>query len=220
MNHQRDMRARLFRERNPAAFGVLTDTNPPVLAKVPATITEEEAVRIANKVLTVGQEESSAAEALARAGKTAEAIEAFGRLRVEYRGSWIDRVAAQRIEKLQGAVGDSPRWVGCFAYAPSQPWRILPSLHTRAPSAPCSGSAPAHAKKPCAGLDGEGHGVGLGFRADILPRIGEIQVEMDLLPPPSSRPRNRGREGDAGASAPGYSRAIPRTNPRRSGTPR
>ena len=35
LNHQRDMRARLFRERSPAAFRILTDPNPPVLAKVP-----------------------------------------------------------------------------------------------------------------------------------------------------------------------------------------
>ena len=35
MDHQRDMRARLFRERNPAAFGILTDPSPPVLEKVP-----------------------------------------------------------------------------------------------------------------------------------------------------------------------------------------
>jgi len=101
MNHQRDMRARLFRERNPAAFHILTDPNPPVLAKVPATITEEEAVRIANKVLTIGQEEFNAADALVRAGKTEEAIAAFTRLRTEYRGSWIDRVSAQRLTKLQ-----------------------------------------------------------------------------------------------------------------------
>ena len=42
---ERDMRARLFRERNPAAFGILSEPNPPVLAKVPATITQREAVR-------------------------------------------------------------------------------------------------------------------------------------------------------------------------------
>ena len=44
MNHQRDMRARLFRERNPAAFGILTDPNPPALKKVPIDITSEEAL--------------------------------------------------------------------------------------------------------------------------------------------------------------------------------
>jgi len=101
MNHERDMRGRLFRERNPAAFGILTDRNPPVLAKLPATITEQEAVRMAQRVLTVGEEESRSAAALASQGKTAEAIAAFNRLRNEYRDSWIDRIAAERLAKLQ-----------------------------------------------------------------------------------------------------------------------
>jgi predicted amidohydrolase len=101
MNHQRDMRARLFRERNPAAFGILAEPHPPVLDKLPATITEQEAVRLAQKVLTVGEEEFRAAAALANEGKIAEAIAAFTRLRREYRDSWIDRVAAERLEKLK-----------------------------------------------------------------------------------------------------------------------
>jgi predicted amidohydrolase len=52
MNHQRDMRARLFRERNPAAFGLLTDPQPPVLQKVPIDITQEEAGIIAEIVFS------------------------------------------------------------------------------------------------------------------------------------------------------------------------
>ncbi len=103
MNHQRDMRARLFRERNPAAFGILTDPNPPVLKKVPIDITQKEAGRIAAKVLTIGEEEFRQAEALARAGKTGKAIAAFGRLRTEYRGSWIERVATERLRTLRHA---------------------------------------------------------------------------------------------------------------------
>src|SRR4051812_20489273 len=35
MNWQRDMRARLFREKNPETFQILTVSNPPVLTKVP-----------------------------------------------------------------------------------------------------------------------------------------------------------------------------------------
>ena len=101
MNHQRDMRARLFRERNPAAFGILTDPNPPFSQKFPIDITQQEAGRIAARVLTIGEEEFRQAEALARAGKTGEAIAAFGRLRTEYRGSWIERVAKERLRTLQ-----------------------------------------------------------------------------------------------------------------------
>jgi predicted amidohydrolase len=101
MNHQRDMRARLFRERNPAAFGLLTQPSPPILEKVPIDMTPEVAGRIAARVLTIGEEEFREAEALARTGKASEAIAAFGRLRSEYRGSWIDRVAAERIRTLR-----------------------------------------------------------------------------------------------------------------------
>ncbi len=73
MNHQPDMRARLFRERNPAAFGILTDPNPAILQKVPLDISQQEAGRIAARVLTIGEEEYRQAESLARGGKTAEA---------------------------------------------------------------------------------------------------------------------------------------------------
>jgi hypothetical protein len=64
-------------------------------------MTPEEAGRIAARVLTVGEEEFREAEALARTDKTSEAITAFGRLRSEYQGSWIDRVAAERIQTLR-----------------------------------------------------------------------------------------------------------------------
>lgn len=100
MNHQRDMRARLFRERNPDAYRILTESNPPILAKVPIEITRQEAGRIAAEVLTIGEEEFRQAEAMVRAGNTTEAIAAFARLRSRYRGSWIDRVAAERLKTI------------------------------------------------------------------------------------------------------------------------
>ena len=100
MNHQRDMRARLFRERNPAAFGMLTESNPPILDKLPIEVSAKEAGRIAAEVLTIGEEEYRQAEALVRAGNTADAITAFAQLRSKYRGSWIDRIAAERLKTL------------------------------------------------------------------------------------------------------------------------
>ena len=109
MNYQRDMRARLFRERNPAAFGILTEQNPPLLAKVPETITPEESRRIADKVLTVGDQEFKAADALLRKGMDAEARAAFEKLRQEYRGSWIDRVSGERLAKLGPAEAPKPK---------------------------------------------------------------------------------------------------------------
>lgn len=100
-NTQKDMRARLFRERTPEAFKMLTEAKPPVLEKVPLDVTPQEAARIFARMLTVGDEEFKQAEALARGGKTDEAIAVFERLRKEYRGSWIDRVSRQRLEALR-----------------------------------------------------------------------------------------------------------------------
>ncbi len=100
-NYRRDMRARLFRERSPAAFSILVDTNPPALAKVPETISVAEAVRISAKAFTVGEDEFKATAALARDSKTAEANAAFQRLTNEYRGTWIDRVSRQQLAKLE-----------------------------------------------------------------------------------------------------------------------
>ena len=112
MNYQRDMRARLFRERNPAAFGILTDPNPPILKKIPIEITQEEAGQIAAKVLTIGEDQFRQAEALARGGETDEAIAAFGQLRSEYPRSWIERVAKERLKTLRKAKNNEVRQRG------------------------------------------------------------------------------------------------------------
>ena len=55
MNHQQDMRARLFRERNPAAFGRLIEPSPPILDKLPIEISQQEAGRIGVRISPVGQ---------------------------------------------------------------------------------------------------------------------------------------------------------------------
>jgi 5-aminopentanamidase len=100
-NTQADMRGRLFRERVPGAYGILTDPEPPVLAKVPSNVTRDEAIRIMATVLTTGEERFKEAEALARAGRTEEAIRLFERLCEECRTSWIDRSARERLRKLR-----------------------------------------------------------------------------------------------------------------------
>jgi predicted amidohydrolase len=100
MNWQQDMRARLFRERSPAAFDILTDPCPPVLAKVPEALGVEEAVRVAAQTLTIGEGRFKAAEALLREGKTSEARGAFQQLCAEFPQSWIDRVSRERLAKL------------------------------------------------------------------------------------------------------------------------
>jgi hypothetical protein len=100
MNWQVDMRARLFRERNPAAFGMLTDPRPPILDKVPLEQTPAEAGHIAARVLTVGEEVFRLAYELERTGNIAGATRAYERLRIEYKDSWIDRRSAERLSKL------------------------------------------------------------------------------------------------------------------------
>jgi predicted amidohydrolase len=101
MNYQRDMRARLFRERNPAAFGILTDPTPPVLSKVPINLTGEKAYRLAARVLTVGEDDFNHARALEQAGKVEEAIAAFEKLSSEYPDSWIDRESKMHLTELR-----------------------------------------------------------------------------------------------------------------------
>jgi predicted amidohydrolase len=101
MNRQEDMRARLFRERHPAAFGILTDPRPPVLDLVPEETSVEEAVRISRDVLEKGDERFRAAQTLERDGRKAEAVAAYEALTREFKGSWVDRAARQRLEKLR-----------------------------------------------------------------------------------------------------------------------
>ena len=102
-NHQLDMRARVFRERNPAAYGILTDPNPPVLKKVPATTTIKQAVRIMDEMLTTGAERFDKAEALYRQGKNTKAATIYKRLRAELPGSWIARAAQKRLASIREA---------------------------------------------------------------------------------------------------------------------
>src|SRR5204862_372260 len=103
LNWQRDMRARLFRERNPEAFHILSDTNPPVLAKVPIDLTSQEAGRIAARALTTGEDEFKQANDLFGRGRTNEATAAFAQLRKKYPATWIDRASEDRLAKLQPA---------------------------------------------------------------------------------------------------------------------
>jgi predicted amidohydrolase len=101
-NHQRDMRARIFRERHPPAFGILTDPDPPVLAKVPETTRVEDAVRISSGARTAGEDRFNEAARLSRDGRTAEAVTAFEKLISDYPGTWIERVSRERLAGLRG----------------------------------------------------------------------------------------------------------------------
>src|SRR5213593_1567317 len=120
LNRQRDMRARLFRERNPEAFHILTETNPPVLSKVPIDLTREEAGRIMARALTIGEDEFKQANALVGRGQTNEAIAAFGRLRSEYPATWIDRRSEERLAKLMAREDGAPSSSSARAQPPDR----------------------------------------------------------------------------------------------------
>ncbi len=105
MNRQDDMRARLFRERHPAAFGILSDPRPPVLDLVPEETSVEEAVRVSRGALGEGEGRFQAASALEREGKTEAAIAAFEALVRDYPRTWIDRVSRDRLAKLRPSKG-------------------------------------------------------------------------------------------------------------------
>jgi predicted amidohydrolase len=100
-NRQRDMRARLFRERSPQAFGILTDPEPPVLAKTPLPVPVERVIRIARAAHAVGDERFRRAAALQREGKREEATRAFEALLEEFPGTWIERAARERLTELR-----------------------------------------------------------------------------------------------------------------------
>jgi hypothetical protein len=100
-NTQRDMRGRLFRERVPEAYGILSDPNPPVLAKVPSNMTRDDAIRIFAIALTTGGDRLKEGDALAKKGQTEAAIRLFERLCEECPTSWIDRAARARLKTLR-----------------------------------------------------------------------------------------------------------------------
>ncbi len=64
-----------------------------------ATISVEEAVRIGAATLTTGEERFKEADALLRAGKVDEARSLFEKLRLEFPGTWIDRVSRERLRE-------------------------------------------------------------------------------------------------------------------------
>jgi predicted amidohydrolase len=100
-NTQHDMRGRLFRERVPEAYGVLTEPSPPILDMVPSNVTRDEAIRIMATVLTTGEERFNQANALSRAGRRDDAIRLSKQLCEECRTSWIDRAARARVNALR-----------------------------------------------------------------------------------------------------------------------
>jgi predicted amidohydrolase len=102
-NWQHDMRARIFRERRPEAYGVLTDPHPPALDKLPmyTPVPAQEIAEIFHRATTVGHVQYDHAQELVHRGEIGKAIEALEAMQVEYPGTWFDRMAAQQLPALR-----------------------------------------------------------------------------------------------------------------------
>ena len=101
-NAQKDMRARLFRERRPDAFSVLTDPNPPVFANLPEMEPGPPSViaEIYRKATTVGHLEYDRALKMMNDGNLSGAIRAFKQLVNDYPNTWFERTARERIDEM------------------------------------------------------------------------------------------------------------------------
>ena len=102
-NAQTDTRARLFRERQPQAFSVLTELNPPATRSLPP-IEPDTPDRIADTIklaTTVGHLEFEAAETLLQEGKLLDAKHAYNRLIAAYPSTWFDRTARVRLQEIE-----------------------------------------------------------------------------------------------------------------------
>ena len=97
-----DYRARLFRERNTKAYGILLDENPPILNKLKDVYvpTRAEAIALSAEVGTTGAAEYNEAERLLEAGKVAEAKERFEQLAEHFGTTWIGRAARNQLKKI------------------------------------------------------------------------------------------------------------------------
>ncbi len=88
-----DHRARLFRERVPGAYAILTDPNPPALGKFEGVElpSPDEAARLAAEVLTTGEERFTAAQKLLKTGRRGEARREFEEMADHFKTTWIGR---------------------------------------------------------------------------------------------------------------------------------
>lgn len=97
-----DYRARLFRERNTKAYGILIDENPPILNKLKDVYvpTRAEAIALSAEVGTTGAAEYNEAERLLRAGKVAEAKKRFEKMAEHFGTTWIGRASSNQLKKI------------------------------------------------------------------------------------------------------------------------
>ena len=103
-----DFRARLWRERNPAAYAVLVDPQPPALRRLAGVPVEDVATsgdRFA-AALTTGAEAFDEGERWLQAGNAARARARFVELSAQFGTVWIGRAARERLARIDKAGGD------------------------------------------------------------------------------------------------------------------
>ena len=94
-----DFRARLFRERNPAAYRILTDDHPPALDRlkdVPVPSAAEASALFAEGI-TTGTERFYEAERLHKEGQIDAAREIFADFGERFGTLWMGTAARQRL---------------------------------------------------------------------------------------------------------------------------
>ena len=108
-----DFRARLFRERNPAAYRILTDAHPPVLDKLQGVEVPsiERAAQMCAEGMTVGADAFYEGDKWLEEGRLEAARQRFTELAARFGTIWIGRVAQQRLAEM-GANGDTGNGTG------------------------------------------------------------------------------------------------------------
>ena len=99
-----DFRARLFAERVPSAYGILTEECPPIRDRVRHihVPSGEESSSLGAEALTTGADAFYEAERWAAEGKSEAAIARYRALAERFGTLWIGRAAADRLADLTG----------------------------------------------------------------------------------------------------------------------
>ena len=106
-----DYRARLFRERNPAADGILVDPSPPAMGYL-ADVEVDDVPTAGDRfaaALTTGAEAFDEGEAWLEAGDTDHARVRFEELSEQFGTVWIGQAARERLTAMDNPdkeVGD------------------------------------------------------------------------------------------------------------------
>lgn len=97
-----DFRARLFRERNPKAYGILVDPEPPALTRLKDVYvpTIKEASRLMNEALTTGSDAYAEADKLLAEGNVEEARLRFEELEKHFGTIWVGRSAGRKLKEI------------------------------------------------------------------------------------------------------------------------